>query len=715
MALRHDSQGFLAGDVIDIGRALSVWSDIRADVRAIRQAMAGQRPASGPSADRPVRPVATPGPRDNLGRFVRRDSPGPAPDRQKAVIRPAGRTRTASSSESTQPTASRTHSPAAPVAQAVPVTQAAPVTRTGAGGARPESPSGRDERGRFSGGGGSGGSGAEPSPAGDGVLRGLFERLTGAASATGGALENADPAVKAVQEVAQPLARGYGMLTGNRSEKRKEGWFRRIYGSLAGFRKDESVFNKASNKSLKTLEDRPAASGNVNVGMMAGIMPMLAMLFRGILLPIAGAIAAWNVGQWIGEKLYAWMDKAGINTIIFDAFDGAKKWIEDGWNSVTGLFKSAYEGLKSIPVIGDAIRAAEKLTAKALEVVAPAVAVVKQGATDAAAGAKQAYTGQSQAGAGRGSINPGLDTRSTAFKAGELAGGAAKSAVGASKAAGNWVLGQTSKLFESGGGGAGTVSSGKGDHGGASYGTYQMSSSQGTVQNFLKSSKYGAQFEGLTPGTPEFKAKWKEVANADPEFGSSQHDYIKKTHFDPAAAGLAKAGIDLSGRGAAVQDALWSTSVQFGAGSSKKGNGAIGLFQKALAGKDASKLSDADITAAVQDYKIANNEQLFASSSAKNRAGTARRAVDEKQSLGVLAMASSAPAAPTQTAFAAAPKAPTFAAPAPIADAPPVINPLGTGADSKRQISVTLPAQDVGQDVKDRRIAHIQTGGLSGG
>ena len=70
---------------------------------------------------------------------------------------------------------------------------------------------------------------------------------------------------------------------------------------------------------------------------------------------------------------------------------------------------------------------------------------------------------------------------------------------------------------------------------------------------------------------------------------------------------------------------------------------------------------------------------------------------------------------PVQTAFAAAPKAPTFAAPAPIADAPPVINPLGTGADSKRQISVTLPAQDVGQDVKDRRIAHIATGAIGFG
>lgn len=67
----------------------------------------------------------------------------------------------------------------------------------------------------------------------------------------------------------------------------------------------------------------------------------------------------------------------------------------------------------------------------------------------------------------------------------------------------------------------------------------------------------------------------------------------------------------------------------------------------------------------------------------------------------------------TQTAFAAAPKVPTFTpAPTP-AEAPPQITPLAS-LNSGRNVTVTMPAPDVGQDIKDRGIAHIATGGLSG-
>jgi hypothetical protein len=88
---------------------------------------------------------------------------------------------------------------------------------------------------------------------------------------------------------------------------------------------------------------------------------------------------------------------------------------------------------------------------------------------------------------------------------------------------------------------------------------------------------------------------------------------------------LQKAGVDLSGKGRAVQESIWSTSVQFGGGTS--------LIQKALAGKDAQTMSDAEIVSAVQDYKLEHNEQLFKSSSANQRAGTLKRAAQEKADL----------------------------------------------------------------------------------
>ena len=45
-ALKHDAQGFLVGDPIDIGRALAVWDDIRSDIRAIRKAVMGASEAA---------------------------------------------------------------------------------------------------------------------------------------------------------------------------------------------------------------------------------------------------------------------------------------------------------------------------------------------------------------------------------------------------------------------------------------------------------------------------------------------------------------------------------------------------------------------------------------------------------------------------------------------------------------------------------------------
>ncbi|EDC3622995.1 hypothetical protein HRN75_004174 [Salmonella enterica] len=73
-----------------------------------------------------------------------------------------------------------------------------------------------------------------------------------------------------------------------------------------------------------------------------------------------------------------------------------------------------------------------------------------------------------------------------------------------------WVLGTTSEHYESGGRGPGVVSSGRGDHGGASYGCYQLSSKPGVVQDYIQQSKYKDRLTGLQVGTQEFNTKWKK-------------------------------------------------------------------------------------------------------------------------------------------------------------------------------------------------------------
>lgn len=198
-------------------------------------------------------------------------------------------------------------------------------------------------------------------------------------------------------------------------------------------------------------------------------------------------------------------------------------------------------------------------------------------------------------------------------------------------------LGAVAALMESGGrkGSAGTVSTGKGDHGGVSYGTHQLASKTGTLQKFLSTSGYGEQFAGMAPGSAEFNAKWKQVAAADPNFGKAQHDFMVDTHYGVAMNNLAKSGLDLSGRGKAVQEAVFSTATQYGPHS--------GLIRKALAGQNLSALSDADIINKIQDYKAANLGANFRSSSQKVRDGIADRIGRER---GILLGMASQPAQP---------------------------------------------------------------------
>jgi peptidoglycan hydrolase-like protein with peptidoglycan-binding domain len=175
-----------------------------------------------------------------------------------------------------------------------------------------------------------------------------------------------------------------------------------------------------------------------------------------------------------------------------------------------------------------------------------------------------------------------------------------------------WHLGQTSALYESGAGGVGTISTGKDDKGGVSYGAYQLSSASGTLQEYLDQSPYGTQFHDLTPTTPAFNAQWQTLAQTDPGFGQDQQRFIGQSHYTQQVAALKARGLDLSHRSMAVQDALWSTSVQCRGLTPN-------IFDKGLQEKfgkhyDLASLSDKDIVGAVQDYKIAHVDTLFAGS-----------------------------------------------------------------------------------------------------
>lgn len=130
-----------------------------------------------------------------------------------------------------------------------------------------------------------------------------------------------------------------------------------------------------------------------------------------------------------------------------------------------------------------------------------------------------------------------------------------------------WRLGQLSEHYESGGRGPGTVSSGKHDPGGVSYGTYQLSSRVGRVADFVahEGSRWAAELSGV-PGSDAFSCQWRAIADRDgAAFGDAQHAYIERTHYRPAVSTVAaQCGLDLSSCGQAVRDVVWSVAVQHG-------------------------------------------------------------------------------------------------------------------------------------------------------
>jgi hypothetical protein len=162
------------------------------------------------------------------------------------------------------------------------------------------------------------------------------------------------------------------------------------------------------------------------------------------------------------------------------------------------------------------------------------------------------------------------------------AAGAAAGALGEALAE---ALGTLSAKYETGGRGPGTVSTGAGDPGGVSYGSYQMATKMGVPQKFVKQGGFPwlADFQNLSAGTAEFTACWKRIAaNETDAFQKCQHEYIKKTHYDLLAAKiLSDDGLDVNTRSRALQDVVWSTAVQHG--------GATSMVHKALANVSVSK------------------------------------------------------------------------------------------------------------------------------
>lgn len=149
-------------------------------------------------------------------------------------------------------------------------------------------------------------------------------------------------------------------------------------------------------------------------------------------------------------------------------------------------------------------------------------------------------------------------------------------------------LGALSERFESGGRGAGAVSSGAADPGGVSYGIWQLSSRAGVAAAFVagEGARWREDFAGAVPGSLAFSAAWKAIAARESEeFAEAQHAFVERTHYRPAVAAVRqRTGLDLDARHPVVRDAVWSVAVQHG--------GAAGILSAGVARADRGEARD---------------------------------------------------------------------------------------------------------------------------
>ena len=935
MALKHDAQGFLSGDPIDIGVALKTWDAIQKDVQAIRKAVttaaatmtAGTNGKSGRERTAPVvalpagrrggnanalarrtqtpsgnslhaasavrqdsrtatKAIAVPAGRDGRGRFVggntsiggglhdRDSSTGDSAirgfaDRVVGAMNGAGAGMEeadpavkASAKRNDRPTQSI---PARRGGDDIPALlrkAVIPARNQQEGGAKTAAatgsaeainrparkiqaavkPSGRDNRGRFIKGGGAALDGPAPGEAKDGseesALRSMTDRIVSAVGGAGAGMEEADPAVKAFNEVAQPVARGYEMVTGRNKEKGQEGWLRRIYSSLTGFSKEETAYSKAANKSLKKLEDKPASEGGGNngggllgamsgllskipligpmlaggggAGMMAGAgkglmgagkgmlrrIPLLGALLGGVgaasdiyssetddsltrrqkdekagtavggfagsvggmlagakLGAMAGAIGGPigvaiggvlggavgmffgdQAGQIIGDTVGGWVSdlrEADIPGKIVGAWESTTAAIKSGWDSVTSAAGAAWDSAKK--AAGNVVEKAKDVgnraneavkTATGVDVKATAVAVKDKAVEVGSKAAEKVQQGAEYV-ANNTTVGKGIKATGEAVKYGtDVAVDVAKSAKAritgkasenrdalANQMAASGITDPKEQAMfmaqmdhESGGF---TKMEERFNYRSAD----RLMAVSGSARKLGKPAVESAMAQG-----PEAVAEAMyggRMGNVNPgdAYAFRGRGHVQLTGRDNYTAAGKELGLDLANNPDLAAEP--ENAAKIAAWYWKKNP------------KLAVAARNGDVEGATQFINggqngIAHRKDLFAQYSADANKGSL--ATSQGSQGGVQEVAAIAPKAPMSFAAPAAPVVASISSPpvsvaptAPkVAEAPPVVDTLASSAGGGRKSpAITVAAQEVGQDIKDRRIAHIVTGGLS--
>jgi hypothetical protein len=312
MALQSDSQGFLVAEsiVTDIRRNKDILSAIRLDVAAIKRAVVGaasrnaersrqQNTVTQVTRQRAVQQQVTAIPRsrsfseharDSSGRFIANQTVA-TPSEARSII---AENNTAIADTVPQVTGQNRAINPVPVIndsrQAVtPNRQVRDssgrfVSSANTGSERNTAT--RNSLGRFT------SNGEGDSQASNTMIGRMADRIASAVTESSNSLEEIDPSVKAFNEVAQPLARTYQVLTGGNGNVGESRWLKKIFSILKITRQDSTLFQRTTARTLRNIEGNTQDSGNNSNGLTGFLTGLLTVGGKALLkkVPILGAL-----------------------------------------------------------------------------------------------------------------------------------------------------------------------------------------------------------------------------------------------------------------------------------------------------------------------------------------------------------------------------------------------------------------------------------------
>ena len=661
--IKSDNQGFLIGEPLDLNRTFNLWSDIRNDMRAVRLALNGKGVSelsprrvtsskrAGDSENIPQQPAAIPQ-RRNEGAGGKTSSTPSAASARSALSTPSKLAVTPGNIRSTakvNQTAERD-------------TKTGRFTKNSADGSSlfgDESTGSNDKY-------------VSSSSSEDGAVRAAAGKIADAVSSASSGMEETDPAIKAFSEVAQPMARGYEILTAGTGREQKDilRWFRKIFGEIKLFRKDETAFNKAANKSLKNIDETTSStdqSGGDSSWLRRYILPILA-----VALPFVMAGASMTGGA-LGKAWDSTMTEfKSVATKILSAWDsttdkfnnvlgsiGSK--IESFWNIFTGFAKNklGIDIPKAIKPLTDKVSSISSATKRAYDV--------------AKAGAGSALENVTLKGYRHKAMFDGIKGGDDLAKYGTYTDAEAKRIRTLKTSAANTsasIPGGMSQEIQD------KISAQAKKHGLDPVMMQKIAAmeSGGNPNAISKTGALGLfQFTGQTASGVGIKNRFDVDQNIE--------GGMKLTSQNMSM--LKKAGLPVTAENIYMMHQLGPSAAQE-------------IIRGSAGGK-----SKADLSSNTQ--RSMNLNYGVNSRTAAEYIDTNRIALDRRYAATV---------GNVQTAHAQVPESPRMPAPQLPADEPSIVEPLAS-TGSRNQNIVASAQPEVGQDVKDRRIAHIVTGGLS--